>query len=51
MQFVGVHRIRRPQGLEEGVWVTSGTSFEVPASSYLKGAINLLSIACRGITK
>jgi hypothetical protein len=36
MQFIGIHRIRRPEGLEDSVWVTSGTSFEVPESDYRK---------------
>lgn len=36
MQPVGVYRIRHAEALEDGVWVTFGTSFEVPGSSYLE---------------
>lgn len=36
MRLVGIHRIRHPEALEDGVWVKSGTSFEVPESSYRK---------------
>jgi len=36
MQTTGKHRIKHLEGLQDGVWVTSGTSFEVPESAYLE---------------
>lgn len=36
MQPIGKHRIRHLEGLQDGVWVTSGTSFEVSESAYLE---------------
>jgi hypothetical protein len=38
MAPVGVHRIKKPEGIEDGVWVKAGTSFEVSESHYLEGA-------------
>ena len=35
MKPIGIHRIKHLEGLQNGVWVTSGTSFEVPESTYL----------------
>lgn len=33
---IGRHRMKHPEGLEDGVWVTAGTSFQVPESAYLE---------------
>lgn len=38
MPPVGVHRIKHPEGIEDGVWVKAGTSFEIPESRYPENA-------------
>jgi hypothetical protein len=38
MTPIGIYRIKKPEGIEDGVWVKAGTSFEVSESHYLEGA-------------
>lgn len=34
---LGTHRIKNPDGIEDGVWVTDGTvGFEIPESLYFE---------------
>lgn len=36
MPPIGTHRIKNPEGIEDGVWITDGgVGFEVPESRYL----------------
>jgi hypothetical protein len=38
MSLIGIYRIKKPEGIEDGVWVKAGTSFEIPESHYVESA-------------